>query len=83
MSAPTTDTASRSPSPSTPEPSDPLEAVNIQSELDLSSSWYHSMHPNKMVPWASNPSIYNAMHKAEEEQMLRLDDLIEQHAYDE
>ena len=79
MSAPTTATASRSPSPLTPEPSDSLE-VNIQSDFDLSSSWYHS---TKMPPWASDPSVYSASHKPEEDHMLRLDDLIEQHAYDE
>ena len=36
-----------------------------------------------MPPWASDPSVYSASHKPEEDHMLRLDDLIEQHAYDE
>ncbi|KJA27887.1 hypothetical protein HYPSUDRAFT_130659 [Hypholoma sublateritium FD-334 SS-4] len=79
MSAPTTATTSRSPSPLTPEPSDSLE-VNIQSDLDLSSSWYNS---TKMPPWASDPLVYSASHKPDEDHMLRLDDLIEQHAYDD
>ncbi|KAF8973065.1 hypothetical protein BDZ97DRAFT_1779170 [Flammula alnicola] len=81
----TTAPGSRSPSPLTPEPSDSLEPVTIQSELDFSSSWYLSMHPTKMSvpPWASDPSVYTTPHKSEEEHMLRLDDLIEQHAYDD
>lgn len=43
------------------------------------------MHPAKSsVPsWVSDPSVYTTPHKSEDEQMLRLDDLIEQHAYDE
>ncbi|KAF9478815.1 hypothetical protein BDN70DRAFT_879522 [Pholiota conissans] len=84
MSASTTATTSRSPSPLTPEASDSLEGIVIQSEIDLSSSWY-PMHPTKMTipPWGSDPSVYTTPHKAEEEQMLRLDDLIEQHAYDD
>lgn len=76
---------SRSPSPLTPEPTDSLDPVTIQSEVDFNSSWYISMHPAKSsVPsWVSDPSVYTTPHKSEDEQMLRLDDLIEQHAYDE
>ena len=76
---------SRSPSPLTPEPSDSLEPVAIQSDLDLASSWYLSMHPTKssLPPWESDPSLYLTPHKSEENQILCLDELIEQHAYDE
>jgi hypothetical protein len=83
----TTATGSRSPSPLTPEASDSLEPIAIQSDLDLSSPWYRSMHshPTKMpvLPWPSDPSVYTTPHKSEEEQMLRLEELIERHAYDE
>ncbi|EDR11860.1 uncharacterized protein LACBIDRAFT_313737 [Laccaria bicolor S238N-H82] len=76
---------SRSPSPLTPEPSDSLDPVAIQSDLDLASSWYLSMHPTKssLPPWESDPSLYLTPHKSEENQMLCLDELIEQHAYDD
>lgn len=76
---------SRSPSPSTPEPSDILDPISIQSELDLTSSWYLSgMHTTKdnIPPWSSDP-VYTLQHKTEDDHMLRLDELIEQHAYDE
>ncbi|KDR75153.1 hypothetical protein GALMADRAFT_249088 [Galerina marginata CBS 339.88] len=81
----TTAQESRSPSPLTPEPSGSPEPVSIQSELDLTSSWYLSMHPAKtpVSSWTSEPSVYTTPHKSEEEQMLRLDELIEQHAYDD
>lgn len=86
MSAPSTiATDSRSPSPLTPEPSDNLEQVAIQSELDQASSWYHAMHsPKSSIPqWGVDATMYTSIHKSEEESMLRLDDLIEQHAYEE
>jgi hypothetical protein len=73
---------SRSPSPSTPEPFDALDPITIQSELDLTSSWYlSSMHTTKdnVLPWVLDP----LQHKTEDDQMLPLDELIEQHAYDE
>ncbi|KAF8904421.1 hypothetical protein CPB84DRAFT_1772998 [Gymnopilus junonius] len=81
-----TASGSRSPSPLTPEASESPELVTIQSELDLPSSWYPiSMHSAKgtVLPWASDPSVYTTPHKAEEEQMLCLDELIERHAYDD
>lgn len=78
---------SRSPSPSTPEPSeaDALDPITIQSELDPTSSWYLSaMHTteNNIPQWVSDP-LYTLQHKTEDDQMLRLDELIEQHAYDD
>ncbi|PPQ68038.1 hypothetical protein CVT25_014499 [Psilocybe cyanescens] len=80
----TTTPGSRSSSPLTPEPSESPEPVTIQGELDLTSSWYLSMQAKSTIsPWASEPSVYAPPHKSEEEQMLRLDDLIEQHAYED
>lgn len=76
---------SRSPSPLTPEPSYALDPISIQSELDLTSSWYLSgMHTTKdnVPPLISNP-LYTSQHKTEDDQMLRLDELIEDHAYEE
>ncbi|CAA7261739.1 unnamed protein product [Cyclocybe aegerita] len=83
-SSSTTAQGSRSPSPLTPETSESPKSVVIQSDLDL-TSWYLSMHPTKSVApqWSSNPAVYMTPHKSEEEQMLRLDELIEQHAYDD
>ena len=78
---------SRSVSPSTPEPSSSLDPIAIQSELDLtsSSSWYLSgMHTTKdnVLPLASD-HVYTPQHKTEDDRMLRLDELIEDHAYEE
>ncbi|KAF4621321.1 hypothetical protein D9613_000481 [Agrocybe pediades] len=77
---------SRSPSPATPEASDPIDPVAVHGDTDLAPSWYHPMPPEKthVTPWPSDPSIYTTPHKSEEEEsMLRLDDLIEEHAYDD
>ncbi|PPQ98705.1 hypothetical protein CVT24_003413 [Panaeolus cyanescens] len=83
--ASTTTSDSRSPSPLTPEPSDNLDPVVIQSELDQTSSWYNNMHsPKSSIPqWGTDATMFTANHKSEEESMLRLDDLIEQHAYED
>ena len=73
---------SRSPSPSTPEPSGALDPISIRSELDLTSSWYLSgMHTAKDNV-LSDP-VYTPQHKTEDDRMLRLDELIEDHAYEE
>lgn len=76
---------SRSPSPSTPEPSGALDPISIRSELDLTSPWYLSgMHTTKdnVLPLVSD-AVYTPQHKTEDDQMLRLDELIEDHAYEE
>ena len=74
---------SRSPSPSTPEPSVALDPISIRSELDLTSSWYLSgMHATKDNVLLSDP-VYTPQHKTEDDRMLRLDELIEDHAYEE
>ncbi|TFK44341.1 hypothetical protein BDQ12DRAFT_593514 [Crucibulum laeve] len=81
-SSSTTATGSRSPSPLTPEASDSLDPVAIQCDDDI-SSWY-SMNPAKgpHAQWIDQ-SLYMPSHKSEDDQMLRLDELLEQHAYDE
>lgn len=82
-SAATTD--SRSPSPSTSEAIDSLDSVAIQNDLD---SWYlASMQQPKplgvQMPWEVTASTFLTPRKSEDDHMLRLDELIEQHAYDE
>lgn len=75
---------SRSPSPSTPE-SHALDPITIQAELDLSSSWYLSgvrTTKGNVPPWVLDP-VCTPQHKTEDDQMLRLDELIEDHAYEE
>lgn len=79
-----TATTSRSPSPHTPEASDCAEPIAIQSDFDLTSGWYHNMDPIRPVQhWDMDTSYYTPSHKTEEDVMLRLDELLEQHAYDE
>jgi hypothetical protein len=78
---------SRSSSPLTPEPlSDCLELVSIQGDLDQTfSDWPLPMYPAKaaLPRWAADQALYSTPQKVEEEQMLRLDELIERHAYEE
>lgn len=70
---------SRSPSPHTPAPEPPADPVAIQADLDAVAAWFV---PN-MPAWESDPALFALPRKADEEQMLRLDDLLEQHAFDE
>lgn len=82
-SAVAADNSSRSPSPLTPEGTEFIDPIAIQSDLDL-NSWYQSMDPNKpQASWLIEPTLYSPSKKLEDDQMLRLDDIIEQHAYDE
>jgi hypothetical protein len=83
MSSPATATGSRSPSPLTPESSDSLDPV-LHNDLEL-SSWCHSLSPAKSLSPQScwDPTLCFDAGKPEDDEMLRLDDLIEQHAYDE
>jgi hypothetical protein len=75
---------SRSPSPATPEPSGALDPISIRSELDLTSSWYLTgMHTTKDVLPLVSDSVYTSQQKTEDDRMLRLDELIEDHAYEE
>ncbi|KAF7376391.1 Protein MGA2 [Mycena sanguinolenta] len=77
---------SRSSSPHTPEPSDSLDPVVIQSDFDI-NTWYQSDPENLLSPqssWQLAPSLQMTSTKCEEEeQILHLDDLIQQHAYDD
>ncbi|KAJ6594182.1 hypothetical protein B0H19DRAFT_1094293 [Mycena capillaripes] len=77
---------SRSSSPHTPEPSDSLDPVLIQSDFDI-GAWYQSDTDNLLSAqssWQLDPSLQMTSHKCEEEdQILHLDDLIQQNAYDD
>ncbi|KAG5647034.1 hypothetical protein DXG03_001404 [Asterophora parasitica] len=79
---------SRSPSPATPEVFDSMDPIAIQSDLDLSNSWYlPSMQQHKPLGehtgWEMNTSEFVTPRKSEDDTMLHLDELIEQHAYDD
>ena len=69
----------RSSSPETPETSDVPHNVTIQGELP---SWYSSLPISKDVStaavWDGDP-----FQKPDDERMLQLDDIIQEHAYDE
>jgi hypothetical protein len=77
---------SRSSSPHTPEPSDSLDPVAIQTDFDI-GSWYQSDAENLLSPqasWQLDPVLQMNAHKYEEDdQILHLDDLIQRNAYDE
>lgn len=76
---------SRPSSPATPENSDGSHPVAIHHGHDL-SSWYQSICPKKTISeigfWESE-AIHSLMSKPDNERMLQLDDLIDEHAYDE
>ncbi|KAJ7838684.1 hypothetical protein B0H13DRAFT_2102825 [Mycena leptocephala] len=77
---------SRSSSPHTPEPSDSLDGVVIHGDFDI-GAWYQSDTDALLSPqtsWQLDPALQMTSHKCEEEeQILHLDDLIQQNAYDE
>ncbi|KNZ80876.1 Protein MGA2 [Termitomyces sp. J132] len=78
-------TSSRSPSPLTPEAIDSYDPAAIQTDLD---SWYLSslQQPKPsgaQFPWEMTTSDFLTPRKSEDGQMLQLDELIEQHAYDD
>lgn len=77
--------SSRSPSPATPEPFQSFDPVAIHSDLDLYNSRYLSdlQVLDVQAQWDISPSESAALRKLEDDQMLHLDELIEQHAYDE
>ncbi|GLB37660.1 putative ig-like, plexins, transcription factors [Lyophyllum shimeji] len=79
---------SRSSSPSTPEAFDSLDPIAIHSDFELSHSWYLSAAQQHKplgthAPWDMNTSEFVTPRKAEDDPMLHLDELIEQHAYDD
>src|SRR5580658_5230330 len=76
---------SRSSSPETPESSHCLEPVAIHHEAEI-SSWFHSMHPKPLsmcAAWDLDGTSYMSVSKDDETQMLPLNDLIQEHLYDE
>ncbi|EGO00107.1 hypothetical protein SERLA73DRAFT_107088 [Serpula lacrymans var. lacrymans S7.3] len=84
-SSPTAAMDSRSSSPATPDSPDGIHPVAIHHDNEF-SSWYHSLRPGKSFPELSawdEASHCLAVAKSEEERMLQLDDLIDEHAYDE
>ncbi|OAX37411.1 hypothetical protein K503DRAFT_866903 [Rhizopogon vinicolor AM-OR11-026] len=86
MSATTATTMdSRSSSPATPENSDGSHPVAIHHGHDL-SAWYQSIRPKKTISeigvWESD-AMLSVMNKPDNERMLQLDDLIDEHAYED
>lgn len=88
MSFPSPATASspRSPSPHTPEPLEYTDAVAIQSDPGLSALWYMSAAAKASTtqqPWGLESPFCSSQGKGEDDNMLQLDELLEQDAYDE
>jgi uncharacterized protein len=79
-SSPATANTSRSSSPVTPEP---LESVAVRSDFDHTNSWYIPTMHQSVSLWDIDAADFISPTKTEDHQMLRLDDLIEQHAYEE
>ena len=77
-SSPTTTSGSRSPSPRTPQSSPFAESAAFQADFDPTAAWFIAMHRPK-----SDTSLFVQPHKFDDEQMLQIDDLLEQHAFDE
>ncbi|KAJ7497569.1 hypothetical protein FB451DRAFT_1121211 [Mycena latifolia] len=77
---------SRSSSPHTPEPSDSLDPVLIQTDFEV-GAWYQSDAENLLSPqssWQLDPALQMNPQKFEEDdQILHLDELIQQNAYDD
>lgn len=76
--------SSRSPSPHTPEASDNVDPIVLQNDLDL-ASWFSN---GKAISVGSEFDVnMNAINdtntKHEDDAMLRLDDLLERHAFEE
>ncbi|KAG2342479.1 hypothetical protein BDR05DRAFT_983249 [Suillus weaverae] len=76
---------SRSSSPATPESSDGHHPVTLHHDHNL-SAWYSSIRPRKTFSdigvW-DNESMRSVMNKPDDERMLQLDDLIDEHAYED
>ncbi|KAF9529238.1 hypothetical protein CPB83DRAFT_852915 [Crepidotus variabilis] len=80
----TTSPESRSPSPRTPGASEVSELVSIHDEIDQATAFFIQMQPKGTgLPWVNDSGVYTTPHKQEDDQMLRLDELIEQHAYED
>jgi hypothetical protein len=76
---------SRSSSPTTPESSDGHHPVTLHHDHNL-STWYNSIRPRKTFSeigvWDNEP-MRSGINKPDSERMLQLDDLIDEHAYEE
>ena len=76
---------SRSSSPATPDSSDGIHPITIHRDHEF-NPWYHSGHSGRNISelntW-DDATHCVAPAKPEEERMLELDDLIDEHAYDE
>ncbi|KAA1476073.1 hypothetical protein DENSPDRAFT_842962 [Dentipellis sp. KUC8613] len=83
-----TATASRSPSPvtpATPDSSDNLDTVAIPNSVDL-SSWYNTLPSSKPAPETAGfwePSTEQVVSKEEDFNILSLDELIQDYAYED
>ena len=73
---------SRSSSPATPESSDCLEPGAVHHDFQV-SEWYHTLRSSKALDAWPTDAPFLDLGKDKEEYILRLDDLIEEHAYDE
>ncbi|KAK2464208.1 hypothetical protein APHAL10511_003665 [Amanita phalloides] len=72
---------SRSPSPLTPDVSDSLDPVFVQSDAEHTPSWIITSEATSK-PW--DESLFSLpQSKSDDEHILRLDDLIEPHAYND
>ena len=78
--------ASRSPSPATPSTPDSYDNVQVAPFRDL-STWYKTLPVEPISPsttyWDENSPRYSNMAKEESANILSLDDLIQDYAYDE
>jgi uncharacterized protein len=84
--SPATSSSPRSPSPRTPEPFEYTDAAAIQSDPGLSALWYMSAAAKATTtqqPWGIESPFYSSQGKGEDDNMLQLDELLEQDAYDE
>ncbi|KAG1808356.1 hypothetical protein EV424DRAFT_204819 [Suillus variegatus] len=76
---------SRSSSPTTPESSDSHHPVTLHHDHNL-SAWYNSIRPRKTfseIGVLDNESMRSVMNKPDNERMLQLNDLIDEHAYED
>jgi uncharacterized protein len=75
--------ASRSPSPLTPDVSDAIDPLSVQSDAEHTSSWVIATEISKARQSWGESMFALTQNKSDDEHILRLDDLIEPHAYHE
>ncbi|TFK26494.1 hypothetical protein FA15DRAFT_667378 [Coprinopsis marcescibilis] len=82
-SSPSSVASPLSSSPRTPEAQEYSDPI-IHTDVGLSSSWYMSMAAKAaQQSWGSDNSYHHPVYKIEEHQMLQLDELLEQDAYED